>query len=323
MDTTTRPVKYLNNDQVCEILSVSECIGVIEELFKDLSKTQMPPKIYLDIPNGDFRAMPAVVGSTAGIKWCGVHLDETGTKRKINIFAKVLINDVSSGKLLAILDGEALTAIRTAAVTGVATKYLAHKHAKKAAFIGCGNQTLRQIEAVLSVRDIETIRLFDLNEERANKLKENLNYLQTRQAAPIDIEVYNDLEDCLWDTDIVTTLTPSRKPFVKYRYLKPVVHINAVGADAEGKRELHQCVTDNVDLVAFDEWVQCSHSGEIQYAKKKNSSQTWCPISEIIQGTVKTDGCNTTLFDATGLAIEDVATGRYIYEKLIKSEQHS
>ena len=60
-----------------------------------------------------------------------------------------------------------------------------------------------------------------------------------------------------------------------------------------------------------------------KYAKKKNSSQTWCPISEIIQGTIKTDGCNTTLFDATGLAIEDVATGRYIYEKLIKSEQHS
>ena len=222
---------------------------------------------------------------------------------------------MAAGKLLAILDGETLTAIRTASVTGVATKYLSPKYSKKAAFIGCGNQTLRQIEAVLSVRDIEVIRLFDLSEDRANKLKDDLSYLEVRQESPVEIEVHNDLENCLWDVDIVTTLTPSRKPFIKYRYLKPVVHINAVGADAEGKRELHQCVLENVDLVAYDEWVQCSHSGEIQYSKKSKISQIWCPIAEMVQGRVETSGCRTTLFDATGLAIEDVATARYIYEK--------
>ncbi len=314
------PVKYFTNDEISEILSVPECIEIVEDLFKNIEQTQMPPKVYMDIPNGDFRAMPAIVKNTAGIKWCGVHLDETGTKRKINIFAKVLINEVDSGKLLAILDGETLTAIRTAAVTGVATKYLSRKYAKIAAFIGCGNQTLRQIEAVLSVRDIKVVRLFDLNKDRANKLKEDLSYLQVRQSDPIEIEVYQNLEDCLWDSDIVTTLTPSRKPFIKHRCLKPVVHINAVGADAAGKRELHQCVLDNVDLVSFDEWVQCSHSGEIQYAKKRKISQIWCPIAEIIQGRVETDGCNTTLFDATGLAIEDVATARYIYEKFNRTK---
>ena len=314
------PVKYFTNDEVAEMLSVPECIELIDDLFKNIEHTQMPPKIYMDIPNGDFRAMPAIVRNTAGIKWCGVHLDETGTKRKINIFAKVLINEVDSGKLLAILDGEILTAIRTAAVTGIATKYLSRKYAKIATFIGCGNQTLRQIEAILLVRDIKVVRLFDLVEERANKLKEDLNYLQVRQADPIDIQVYTNLEDCLWDSDIVTTLTPSRKPFIKYRYLKPTVHINAVGADATGKRELHQCVLDNVDLVSFDEWVQCSHSGEIQYSKKSKISQIWCPLAEIIQGRVETDGCNTTLFDATGLAIEDVAAARYIYEKFNRTK---
>ena len=314
------PVKYFTNDEVEDIVSVSECIEIVEDLFNNIEDTQMPPKVYMNIPNGDFRSMPAIVRNTAGIKWCGVHLDETGIKRKINIFAKVLINDVNSGKLLAILDGESLTAIRTAAVTGVATKYLAPKHAKKASFIGCGNQTLRQIQAILSVRDIEVVRLFDLSEDRANKLKDDLNYLQVRQTEPVRIEVHNNLEDCLWDSDIITTLTPSRKPFIKYKYLKPVVHINAVGADAKGKRELHQCVLDKVDLVSFDEWEQCSHSGEIQYAKKRKTSQIWCPLAEIIQGRVKTDGCNTTIFDATGLAIEDVATARYIYEKFNRAQ---
>ena len=312
------PVKYFSNDEVADIISVSECIEIVEDLFNNIEDTQMPPKVYMDIPNGDFRSMPAIVKNTAGIKWCGVHLDKTGTKRKINIFAKVLINDVDSGKLLAILDGETLTAIRTAAVTGVATKHLSPEYSKKAAFIGCGNQTLRQIQAVLAVRDIEVIRLFDLSEERANQLKDELNYLEVRQGSPVEIEVHNDLENCLWDADIVTTLTPSRQPFIKYRYLKPVVHINAVGADAEGKRELHPCVLENVDLVAYDEWTQCSHSGEIQYAKKNKISQIWCPISEVIQGRVEKSGCRTTLFDATGLAIEDVATARYIYEKFNK-----
>jgi alanine dehydrogenase len=314
------PVKYFTNEEVSRTITVSECIEVIDSLFKNIEDTQMPPKVYMNIPNGDFRAMPAIVGNTAGIKWCGVHLDETGTKRKINIFAKILINDVEGGSLLAMLDGEALTAIRTAAVTGVATNYLAPRHAKTAAFIGCGNQTRRQIEAVLSVRDIKTIKLYDLSEERANTLKEDLNYLQVRQAEPVNVLVCDDLEDCLWDSDIVTTLTPSRDPFIKHRYLKPVVHINAVGADADGKRELHPCVLAGVDLVSYDEWVQCSHSGEIQYSKTPRRGQIWSPLSLIINGTTEIASAKQTLFDATGLAIEDVATARYIYDKFKRTQ---
>ena len=316
MDTTTHPVKYLTNDDVCEILSVSECVGVLEELFKDLSNTQMPPKIYLNIPNGDFRAMPAVVGPTAGIKWCGVHLDETGHKRKINIFAKVLINDTVSGKLLAIMDGESITAIRTAAVTGVATKYLSRPDSKIAAFIGCGNQTKYQIEAILSVRDIKRIKLYDLHSEAAEKMAVNFKDYETI--------VCETLEDCVVDADIVTTLTPSRNGYLKYEWLLPNVHINAVGADAEGKQELDESVLDNVDWVIYDNYEQCSHSGEIQYVKYEDKKQEWNSLENVVSKlNLKQEWIQDTLFDATGLAIEDVATGRYIYEKLIGSEQSS
>ena len=77
----------LSNNEVAELITVSECIPIIENLFQNLNDVQMPPKVYLNIPNGDFRAMPAVVHNTAGIKWCGVHMDHTGTKRKVNIFS--------------------------------------------------------------------------------------------------------------------------------------------------------------------------------------------------------------------------------------------
>lgn len=299
----------LDNNEIGELLSVEECIGIIENLFKNLNRTQMPPKIYLDIPNGDFRAMPAVVENTAGIKWCGVQLDESGTKRKVNIFAKVLINDIDTGKLLAVMDGEVLTAIRTAAVTGVATKYLARSNSKIAAFVGCGNQTKRQIEAVTAVRDIEHVFLYDLDPSRANSLAQ-----QVERAT-----VFNSLEECLRDADIVTTLTPSRKGFINYDWLKEAVHINAVGADAEGKRELDPSVLQHAGIIVFDEWEQCSHSGEIQYLSECSRVSPLFSLGEIVQGSYGYDNIDRvmcSIFDATGLAIEDIVTGRYIYEKV-------
>ena len=304
---THKPL-ILSNDEITEIITVQECMDIVEELFGNLEGSQMPPKIYLDIPDGDFRAMPAVVGNTAGIKWCGVHLDKTKQKRKINIFAKVLINDVDSGKLLAIMDGEKITAIRTAAVTGVATKYLAKNDASVAAFIGCGNQTQYQIEAVCHARKIKQIRLFDFDYTRCDILK-------TLFAEDYDVVICDDGEECVKGGDIVTTLTPSIHGFLKHDWLKSSVHINAIGADAEGKRELHPSVLDNIGLVVYDNWEQCSHSGEIQYVPLEKKRQTWVSLGEIISGEVYIDA-DQTLFDATGLAIEDIVTARYIYEKV-------
>ena len=298
----------LSNDVVAELITVSECIPIIENLFKNLDNSYMPPKTYLNIPNGDFRAMPAIVDNTAGIKWCGVHMDDTGTKRKVNIFAKVLINDIHTGELLAIMDGEALTAIRTAAVTGVATKYLAPDDSKIAAFIGCGNQTKRQIEAVLAVRDIEKIFLYDLDPARAEKVAQDFD----------NAYVFSDLESCLRQADIITTLTPSRKGFIPYKFIKPRSHINAVGADAKGKRELDVSILHNMGIIVYDEWEQCSHSGEIQYLSESERRPVLFSLGEIVHRSYhysNFDRAMCTLFDATGLAIEDVVTARYIYEK--------
>ena len=299
----------LSNNEVAELITVSECIPIIENLFQNLNDVQMPPKVYLNIPNGDFRAMPAVVHNTAGIKWCGVHMDHTGTKRKVNIFAKVLINDTNTGKLLAIMDGEVLTAIRTAAVTGVATKYLSRTDSKIAAFIGCGNQTKRQIEAVLAVRDIEKIFLYDLDPLRADAIAKEFD----------NTHVFSDLECCLRQADIVTTLTPSRTGFIPFDFLKSRVHINAVGADAKGKRELTSDVLSNMGMLVYDEWEQCSHSGEIQYLSECDRRPILFSLEEILYHSYDYTNSNrlhSTLFDATGLAIEDVVTARYIYEKI-------
>ena len=298
-----------SSNEVAELITVPECITIIENLFKNLDNSYMPPKTYLNIPNGDFRAMPAIVDNTAGIKWCGVHMDDTGTKRKVNIFAKVLINDTNTGELLAIMDGETLTAIRTAAVTGVATKYLSRTNSKIAAFVGCGNQTKRQIEAVLAVRDIEKIFLYDLDPERADEMAKAFD----------NAYVFSDLERCLQQADIITTLTPSRKGFIPFNFINPNAHINAVGADAQGKRELDISILNSISMIVYDEWEQCSHSGEIQYLHNSQRRPVLFSLKEIVNHPLSYNNSNrrmSTLFDATGLAIEDVVTARYIYEKI-------
>jgi len=302
-------MRTLSNHEVQDLLTVSECISIVENLFKNLHSSQMPPKIYLDIPNGDFRAMPALVGNTAGIKWCGVHVDHTGTKRKSGSFSKILINDVESGELLAIMDGEVITAIRTAAVTGVATKYLSCLDSKVAAFVGCGRQTRHQIEAVLAVRDIETILLYDLDVDRAMQLATEFP----------NAYVSPDLESCIRKADIITTLTHSRTGFIFYDWLKKTAHINAVGADAKGKRELDISVLQHMGIIVYDEWEQCSHSGEMQYLSESNRKPVLFSLEQIVGQSLSYNNDDRqmgTLFDATGLAIEDIVTARYIYEKI-------
>ena len=220
----------------------------------------------------------------------------------------MIINDVNTGEMLLMMDAEKLTAIRTAAVTGVATKYISKPDASIAAFVGCGNQTSYQIQGVLAVRPIKEVRLFDLSINSSEKLMHNLNI-------DCPVKTYDSLEMCLRGADIVTTLTPSRHGFVEYESLKSSVHINAVGADAKGKRELCPSVLDNVDFVVYDDWEQCSHSGEIQYVPIEQKKQRWSSLGDVVSGLVHIEG-DQTLFDATGLAIEDVATARYIYEKV-------
>ena len=113
---------------------------------------------------------------------------------------------------------------------------------------------------------------------------------------------------------VMTTLTPSRKGYLDYHMLKGVCHINAVGADAKGKRELKENVLKGMGVVAYDEWEQCSHSGEIQYLEEASECGPLLSLAHIVRGGFYRE--DKTLFDATGLAIEDIATARYIYDKV-------
>ena len=255
---TTLP--YFTESDISNSIDMTISIDLIEQCFTHYQTgiISMPPKVYLSIPqvSGDFRAMPVYDQSShkAAIKWVNSHPKNTS---RPSVMATMVLNDALTGQPLAVADAGLLTAIRTGASAGVATKHMARKDAQSLALIGAGIQAFYQAEAVLAVRDITTITIFDLNTEKSHTLKSKL---QTICSATITIA--STIENAVQSADIICTTTPSKTPILSLAQLKQPVHINAMGADGPGKQELDLSILKQATIIV-DDWTQASHSGEI------------------------------------------------------------
>ena len=307
----------VGQSQVEEFLTMAEALEAVENAFrlKALGKAIMPPKLYLNLPEyrGDFRAMPAYIDGNAGVKWVSVYPDNSKYNLP-SIIAIVILNDPKTSFPLAIMDGVSITKIRTGAAGGTAVKYLARRDSSTIGMIGAGVQARAQLQAInIVLPNIEEVKVFDLFKdasakyaaEMEAKLNLNIRSVETVEAAA--------------SADIVVTTTPSRKPIVRKEYIKPGTHINAIGADAKGKQELE------IDLllkakVVTDEMEQASHSGEINVAISEGRIKVediYGTLGEIIANTKKGRENNEeiTIFDSTGLAIQDIICAKLVYEK--------
>ena len=198
------------------------------------------------------------------------------------------------------MDGMLITSYRTAAVTGLATKYLSREDSQVASFIGCGFQTMYQIEAVLHVRDIQHIKLFDLDKNKCEHLSAIFGD---------SVAICDTVEECVRNSDILTTLTPSRKPFIDLEWLESGIHLNAIGADAEGKQEFESNLGTVCDICVVDDKAQAFHSGESQHTENKDK---FINLDQVVRFGFERPDSSISLFDSTGLATEDVAVANYI-----------
>jgi alanine dehydrogenase len=304
------PTLLLNKKDVQNLIAMDEVIPVVEKAFKELTegKGAMPSKVYLTLKDGDFRAMPAALPGAAGMKWVNVH---TGNPSKglPTVMAVLIYNDPATGYPLAIMDATESTAFRTAATSAIASKYLARKNSTTLGIVGAGRQASTHIMAHRLIFDFKEIRVFDISSEAVARL------IKGFPESPIK---ERSLEETV-KSDIVCTLTPAHQPVVKSRWIMPGTHINAVGADAQGKEELEPSILNDA-LVVVDDLRQASHGGEINVPLSKGlfkKQQIYATLGEIITGikTGRTDNKIITVFDSTGLAIEDIAVARLLYEK--------
>lgn len=280
----------------------------------------MPPKLYLLLPkfDGDFRAMPAWVEGLkgCGMKWVNVH--PQNKKRGLpTVMAIVILSDPKNGFPLCIMDATYLTSLRTGAAGGVAAKFLAKRESKNVALVGCGVQARTQLAALLELFDIRQVKVWGLTSKEATKFIKGLGRLKTAK-----IEAFPTVEACVKDSDIIVTTTPSRKPLLRLEWIKEGVHINAIGADAKGKQELDSRILKRAKVVV-DDLKQASHSGEINVPLSKgelSKKDIYADIGEVVSGKKKgrSEKEEITVFDSTGLAIQDIAIANLVYKKAIK-----
>ena len=298
----------LTRSDVEKATTMDVAVQAVEEAFAAFGRGEaiMPPKVYLPIEDhdGDFRAMPARLGDSAGIKWVNVHEQNRKRYKLPTVMAVYVLNDPANAFPLALMDGTLLTALRTGAAGGVASKHLASKPPQTIAFIGCGVQayTLHGAHRVV-FDDFESL-VYDRNPDTMERFAEAIGgrVVGLEEAAA---------------ADIVCTATPSRTPFVRAEWVRPGAHINAMGADAPGKQELQSALLNKAS-VYIDDIHQATGSGEINVPLAKGDiaeGDIAGTLGEVVAGLLpKPAQSSTTIFDSTGLAIQDVALARAIYE---------
>lgn len=302
------PTLILTRRDTLKLLTMTDVIRVVEQGFRDWMEGNgvMPPKAYLQVKDGDFRAMPASLPGAAGLKWVNVH---TGNPSKglPTVMAVLICNDPSNGYPLAVMDATDITAYRTGATAAIASKFLAKKDSATLGVVGAGRQAYTQILAHVELFKFKKIKVYDISPQVTERLIRSLPQYPLAASTLIDAV----------QSDIVCTVTPARQPIVKQEWLQPGTHINAVGADAEGKQELESTIL-RAARVVVDDIRQATKAGEINVPITKGlytQHEVYGTLGELIIGTKngRKDNREITIFDSTGVAIEDIAVAHLLY----------
>jgi alanine dehydrogenase len=250
-----------------------------------------------------------------GVKIVNVHPGNP-MRNLPTVMALIILISPETGAPVAIMDGTYLTDIRTGAAGGIAAKYLARKDSKVIGLVGAGNQARTQLEALCEVFEPESVRINSRTKESCEKFIREM-----ADIVPCEIRYEESIEK-VCDCDILVTTTPTRKPIVKASWIKEGTHINAIGADAVGKEELDPEILLRSKIIV-DDMVQALHSGEVNVPLSKHyisENDIHAQLGEVMVGLKpgRTSEDEITIFDSTGLAIQDVATAHLVYERAVR-----
>jgi alanine dehydrogenase len=313
----------LNQSQVKELTTMKEIIENVETAYKFHAerKVQMPPKEYIFYKKfrGDLRIMPCFIRglNESGVKNVNVHPENPRKHSLPTVMAMIELVDPKTGFPVSVMDGTWITDMRTGAAAGVATKYLARDNSEILGLVGAGVQAATGLEAINEVMDIKEVRVScrtcETKELFAQKASEKYG---------IPVKAVDTIKEAVKGVDVLLTTTPAREPVVKSKWVSPGTHINAMGADAPGKQELDSHILQKAKIV-IDCWDQASHSGEINIPVQEGlvrQSDIQGKIGDVIIGSIpgRTSDEEITVFDSTGLAVQDIVTAWNVYEKALQ-----
>ncbi|MEM2233631.1 MAG: alanine dehydrogenase [Nitrososphaerota archaeon] len=314
-------VLFLRDDEVRGLLTMREAIEAVEAAYREkgLSRVQMPPKSYLYFTrhDGDLRVMPSYIEALeiAGVKVVNSHPLNPERHGLPTVMALLVLVNPPDGRPLCVMGATWLTAMRTGAGSGVATKYLARKDSVVVGIVGAGTQARTQAMAMVEVlKELREVRVYDRKPEVARRFAEEMS-----RSLGVEVRPTPNVEECVRGVDVVCTTTPSRSPIVMRDWISPGTHINAIGADAPGKQELDPAILKSATIFV-DDLEQASHSGEINVPLRQgiiSLSDVRGEIGEVVAGKKpgRTSDAEITVYDSTGLSILDVATGELVLRK--------
>jgi alanine dehydrogenase len=314
----------LSQGDVERLLPMRECIAIMATTLATLARGDaiLPLRTVIRIPQSSdaFGIMPAYLGSpkTIGAKIVTVYPGNHGTQLDSHQGA-VLLFDSANGSLAALLDATAITTIRTAAASAVATRLLAREQASTLAIIGSGVQARAHVEAMCLVRPISSLRIWSRNSGNARELASF-----AREHFHLDASACGSGADAVRGADIVCTVTSSTEPVLRGEWLTPGTHVNAVGACTPNARELDSAAVVGSRLYVDrresalkepGDIVAPLHDGEI------GPEHIVAEIGELLigRGPGRRDDNEITLFKSLGLAIEDLAAASHVYEQAVRA----
>lgn len=327
-------ISILSKEDVKKIISMQQVIEVVESVYKAKSEglTDVWPTVFyefkrgkadLDIKSGYLKSKQLFGHKT--VTW----FDDNTEKGIPTLIGMIAVFDAETGMPIGMTDAAYITGMRTGAAGALGAKYLSREDAENLLIVGAGNQAIFQIAATLTVMPtIKKVRVASQQPANAKSFVEGISQQLKHQfninVENIKFEAVEDLEQAVHDSHIIITVTPSRNPIIKKEWLQKGTHISCIGTDMEGKQEIDAKILPS-SLLFVDDMKHCKEVGEIEIPLKLgiiNETNIIGELGDLIIGKVtgRTSNEQITIFDATGMALLDIATADMALKEAEKNE---
>lgn len=314
---------FLNSTDINNLITMNEAIESIENAFTnvDSEDCKMLPRQIFNIPkqNGDILFMSAQLMENNPVitKIVGSFPNNPSKYKKPTILASLLITDQNTGEIIAFMDGSHLTALRTGAISGVATKYLANKNTHIVGIIGAGIQSETQLLAVTSILNIKKIFIYDINPIHSQNFINKMN-----KKLKIEFVITNNAKELVQNSELIITATTSSTPVFNGEWLSPGTHINSVGWVGTQGGELDLKTFMRSKLIVDIKESCLTEAGDLISAiktDKLNSNVVYAELNELINNKKigRQSNDEITLWKSVGTSIQDAAIAKLAYDKAL------
>ena len=314
-----REIAILTAQDIRRVLPMSDCIGAVEDAFRAHGEGRAIPPIAVGLHTGTggFHIKAGSLDRANGYFAAKINGNFPQNPEKSGlptIQGVIVLCDATNGTPLAVMDSGEITALRTAAATAIAAKYLARPESDTVAICGCGTQARYQLAGLAHVARLRSVFAFDQNQEHASRLAKVVESDLKLSVTPV-----TDLRAAILKSDICVTCTPSHQPLVDADDVQPGTFIAAVGADNSSKQELTPQLMAKAKVVC-DVLEQCMVMGDLHHALDAgvmNQSQVFAELGEVVAGRKpgRQSQEEIIIFDSTGMALQDVAAAALAFEK--------